>query len=501
MDNLPANINDSLLSKLSHQVAITNKLLLPVKQSDILELFSEYPFFFLENLCKFYPFSFNEIEKYKYKLNWYWLGSNQNIAWVQMPMDIFIEMYDQSGADTLTICHNKKIPWTIELIEKHIDFWDWSYYGLSHNEALPWSFELLRKFEDRLDWSELSSINLNWTMELLEAFNDKWNWEELSSNKYLPWSKDLIEKYNHNFNFGYLCLNSKVPWDEVLIEKYREKINWDFLSFNDGLPWNEVLIEKYQVFWNWKNLSKNSKLPWSVTFIERFSESWDWDRLSINPGLPWSIDFINKYLNKWNFKKISQNTGLPWSEVLIDAFIDRWGWSNAIQNDLDTNLYDEYTNKGLCFNESVPWDINLIAKYIKFIDWSSLKHNSAFKWSIGKIYVFKELIEWGGFNLPENVWIDAFRDIMNKEIVEKMLNEIDYLFGDSIDCEGFNLQGIRLKNGYDYISYENVPGFLVKFEDLYLGKNDPGNISFHTIQSVNLYPLQLNIIDKNQTNS
>ena len=493
MQNLPVNINDTILSKLSHQVAITNKLLLPVKQSDILELFSEYPFFFLENLCKFYPFSFDEIEKYKYKLNWYWLGSNENIDWSKIPFDIFIEMYDQSGAELLTICHNKKIPWTIELIEKHIDFWDWTDWGLSHNDALPWSVELLRKFEDRFSWHDLSSINLNWTIELLETFDAKWNWGELSYNKYLPWSFELIQKYQHKFDFSSLCLNSKVPWDVALIEKYEEKIDWDYLSFNEGLPWDEGLIEKYQDFLNWKNLSQNPKLPWSETFIVKYFESWDWDILSINPALPWSIDFIKKYLNKWNFKKISQNTGLPWNEVLIDAFIDRWGWSNTIQNDSDAELYDEYQRKGLCLNESIPWDINLIAKYSKFIDWSCLKHNSAFKWSVGKINVLKDRIEWGGFNLGKNVWLDAFNDIMNKEIVDKILNEIDYLFGESIDCEGFNLHGISLKNGYSYISYENIPGFLVKFEDLYLGKNDPENC-LDTIQSVNLYPLQLQII-------
>jgi len=496
MENLPVNNNKTLLSKLSNQIAITNKLFLPVKQSDMMELFSEYPFFFLKNICKFYPFSFNEIEKNKYKLDWYWLGSNENIDWSQIPIDTFIEMYDQAGADRLTICHNKKIPWTIELIEKHIDFWDWSDYGLSHNDALPWSFELLRKFEDRFIWSELSSINLNWSTELLEAFDDKWNWEELSYNETLPWSKDLLAKYLHKFNFGYLCLNSKVPWDETLIEKYREKINWDFLSFNEGLTWYESLIEKYEDFWNWKNLSKNTKLPWTEAFIKKYSEFWDWDRLSINPALPWSTDFISKYFKKWNFKKISQNTGLPWNEVLIDAFLDRWGWGSNIQNDSGIDSYDEYQNKGLCYNESIPWDINLIKKYSKFIEWSSLRHNSAFKWSINKINVLKELIEWGGFNLSENVWLDAFSDTMDKEIVDKILNEIDYLFGDSIDCELFSLHGIRLKNGYDYVSSHHVPGFLVKFEDLYLSKGDPENISIETIYTVTLNPLQLKIIHK-----
>ena len=71
---------------------------------------------------------------------------------------------------------NKALPWSLELIERFEDRWDWGGDGLlgpglSANEALPWSFELIERYEDR------------------------WDWEDLSGNEALPWSLELIERY------------------------------------------------------------------------------------------------------------------------------------------------------------------------------------------------------------------------------------------------------------------------------------------------------------------
>ena len=62
---------------------------------------------------------------------------------------------------------------------------------------------------------------LPWTIELIEKFKDYWNWSKLSANQYLPWSLTLIEK----------CLKSKGPI-YFIDEYYDESWRWDVLAFN-----------------------------------------------------------------------------------------------------------------------------------------------------------------------------------------------------------------------------------------------------------------------------
>jgi hypothetical protein len=74
------------------------------------------------------------------------------------------------------------LPWSIELIEKYEDKWNWSI--LSWNEALHLSIELIEKFKERWDWNNLSrNESLPWSIELIEKY--KWYWSCLSINEAL----------------------------------------------------------------------------------------------------------------------------------------------------------------------------------------------------------------------------------------------------------------------------------------------------------------------------
>jgi hypothetical protein len=47
---------------------------------------------------------------------------------------------------------NKKIPWSVKLIEKYEDRWDWKGEGLSRSEELPWSIGLIEKYDYKWFW-------------------------------------------------------------------------------------------------------------------------------------------------------------------------------------------------------------------------------------------------------------------------------------------------------------------------------------------------------------
>ncbi len=100
------------------------------------------------------------------------------------------------------LCSFENINWSVELIEKYKDQWDWFY--LSSNTSLPWSIELFEKYKDQWHWrGELSrNTSLPWSIELIEKYKDQWHWLELSWNESIHWPKlsinmvDEIMQYN-----------------------------------------------------------------------------------------------------------------------------------------------------------------------------------------------------------------------------------------------------------------------------------------------------------------
>jgi hypothetical protein len=48
-----------------------------------------------------------------------------------------------------------------------------------------------------------TSYNLPWSMPLIEKYEDRWDWFSLSSNRNLPWSESLIEKYEDRWDWCY----------------------------------------------------------------------------------------------------------------------------------------------------------------------------------------------------------------------------------------------------------------------------------------------------------
>ena len=142
------------------------------------------------------------------------------------------------------LCSFENINWSVELIEKYKDQWDWFY--LSRNTSLPWSIELFEKYKDQWDWRELSeNESLPWSIELIEKYKDQWDWRVLSKNESLPWSIELFEKYKDQWDWwGELSRNTSLPWSIELIEKYKDQWHWDWggLSWNESIHWPKLSI-------------------------------------------------------------------------------------------------------------------------------------------------------------------------------------------------------------------------------------------------------------------
>ena len=117
-------------------------------------------------------------------------------------------------------------------------------------------------------------------------------------------------------------------------------------------------------------LCANTQISWTAKNIQQLIDFYiaDWPTLSINPAL-------------------------PWSENLIDKFLDKWWWGElATEPD---SFIREY-RKGLLDNPAIPWNIDWLVKYERFINLDLLAEN-------------------------ENIWAKVFQPLLSAEIVDGLL--------------------------------------------------------------------------------
>lgn len=377
---------------------------------------------------------------------------------------------------------------------------DWK--SISASENIDWSIELIEYFENKWDWDNLSNNNLNWNSNLIAKFKSNWNWNYLSANKQITWTKNMIFENQNDFNWNCLSQIQNLPWSIELIDCFLEKWNWKYLSENLKLPWSIEFIERYCNYWEWESLSRNTELPWSIQFFEKYKENWNWESLSGNPSLPWSSDFFEKYNDKWDFIELSYfNTNIPLSLEILVKYKDRWNWEFMSEN---SNLpwsinfidvfqkylhWDKVQNK-FFFGERVNcsynyliwdkpfitkfidvllkrddesisflisndyriiWDLELIEKYNKKIDFKSLSNQQNILWSIELIKKYNDYWDWS--SLSSNHHID-----FSTEIIDEFVELWNWNGLSSNTNLKFTLEFInRYKNKWDWNALSHNP--------------------------------------------
>lgn len=387
--------NSIALIKAGNMIGVTNKLVqnyLTNDEKEIVEFLLKYQDrfnFSLNLISKHYPLTYAMIDEFQGIINWDLLSSNENICWSTE----YLSKVINSGylKSSWALSRNNCLPWSINFIEKHNEFWDWSQ--LSQNKSLPW------------------------TDELIERFINKWDWEELSRNQSLPWSIEMIQKFDNYWNFGLnrpffsLSNNKSLPWSPELIERYSDRWDWDELCGNPGLPWTVDFFIWFQKKGKannlFKRLSENEKFPWSFEFLDKYKTELDWASLSLNSGLPWSMGLIEKYEKYWHFSyernlqtgSLDRNEGLPWSIELLEKYQNRWNWEQ------------------ICYNKSIQWSLKLMEHFQSRLDgcnWNYLNFNKNLPWSHQLIEKYHN--NWNWYDLHENADIFKYNKPSNKVI-------------------------------------------------------------------------------------
>ena len=196
----------------------------------LVRLFRLYPDYFNYYLSHYYPFSKEEIEMYKSKLNWARLSNNIFLDWNEDLLLNFKDSWDWEGI-TFHTFGLKGLSYPF-LIDKYVDAGLLIECLLSHNDNIEWSKERVFKygFESFFYNSKINSL-FKWDLNRVEEIMD--------SIKRRDTLFDDIEDEDLNSLVKYV----DIEWDDDIIDKYIDEIDFstrsnDFRTVNEGgYPW------------------------------------------------------------------------------------------------------------------------------------------------------------------------------------------------------------------------------------------------------------------------
>lgn len=242
-----------------------------------------------------YPFTKQELKRYKDKLNWEWVCVNENIIWSE---SLYKEFEDKISLEDLS--YNNAFPWTEDFIDDHlIDLFyavnpqlDVTESGLSYNTGLPWSEDFIKKYEVYWNWIDLSgNDSIPFTIELIEKFRDKWDYDILEFNSAIKRNPELRTYLNIFYNLNSLeerihSCEFCTKGDEILIEYKGKPISTAFFDC-PNFSWADdfasrmrgIMTDENKVRLVADKIQRGDFRHWSIDVLEAFEEYWDYDFL------------------------------------------------------------------------------------------------------------------------------------------------------------------------------------------------------------------------------
>ena len=133
--------------------------------------------------------------------------------------------------------------WTESLLEKYRGKLDWK--EVSSNNDIRWTPSLLEKFKNAVDWKVLSECADEDLLqpEIVERFKDRWDWGALSDNSDLP--LETVERSPDRINWSALIRryhSSDHPFTRAFFEKWADRIPAE--EFKESTLWYDLVEER-----------------------------------------------------------------------------------------------------------------------------------------------------------------------------------------------------------------------------------------------------------------
>lgn len=211
----------------------------------LLGLFRLYPDYFNYYLSLYYPFTKEEIEKYKSRLNWIDLSGNVFLDWNEDLLLSFKELWDW-GMISLNTFGVKGLSSPF-LLKKHIDNGLLEETLLIYNENIEWTKDIV--IENGLENEFMNE-------KICNLF--KWDFSKV---------KEAMEQFP---DIHTLSINAEVEWTDEIIDKYIDEIDFsthgsDFRAINEGgYPWQY----KYEI----KVKTKPKEVEEILSLLEKYGD-------------------------------------------------------------------------------------------------------------------------------------------------------------------------------------------------------------------------------------
>lgn len=321
------------------------------------------------NKCLY--FSDKIISQYDVILNWEILQYSANLNWT---FDL-IESKKET-LNWMVISSYEFLKWDVETIDKYKDYlifslgegWRKKHLSLTKNKKGQY-FEIKSKqlqnnlFDFKLKGSISLCETINWSIDLIDKFHDYWDWEELCLNKGIRWDENLIEIFFSKVNFKALSSNPSVNWSIELIKKYNNYWDWAELSYNCGIDFNHEMLSQFEEQWHWEPklnnwywdeykegnnkmcLACNKGIKWTLEIVDKFYERIDFWRISLHGMIDEEV--LVKYSNEFNRKEKCGFEYHKWSDFKYSEDIYKNAWENLkinINTSFTKNIIDFLSN-------------------------------------------------------------------------------------------------------------------------------------------------------------
>ena len=306
-------------------------------------------------------------------------------------------------------------PFTKDEVLKYKSVLNFGKYHLMNNDLVQWDNELLENLKDKIDWTAIWKIkNINLDFEFFKKYEMLIDFNSIYWSKNLKWTDDLLTMFGDKFDWS-TSLITKEPLSTIdNLRRFNDKLDWSFVSERINIEFSENIIKEFAEKWDWKKLSSNRNLPLSVEFIKKHIDQLDFDALSENPK---SLELIYKYptSKKWNWEKVILNPAIIYNKESFDFFFNNYKrhyeakeFTNPILKKiaLPTFLFRVFTRQ----QNDISYFLN--DDFIKFFPWKNLCKFCNTKLTLEFIEQYKDKL-----NFKESAFISSHREIITTEFI------------------------------------------------------------------------------------
>lgn len=320
-------------------------------------------------------------------------------------------------------------PFTKDEVLKYKSVLNFDCDHLMHNECIEWDIEQLESLNDKIDWTAIWKIkNINLDFEFFKKYEKQIDFSSIHLSKNIKWTDILLAEFGDKFDWS-KWLITKEPLSTIdNLRRYNDKLDWSFVSQIINIEFSENVIEEFAEKWVWKKLSSNKNLPLSVEFIQKHIDQLDFDALSQNPK---SLELIYKFptSKKWNWEKVILNPAIIYNKESFDFVFknykrqyDAKEFTNPIMKKmaLPSFLFRIFTRQ----QNDISYFLQ--DEFIKYLPWDNLCKFCNTKLTLEFIEKYKDKL-----NFKESEFIRNHREIITTEFIEansELFNTEHYSF-------------------------------------------------------------------------